>query len=84
MFTKSTDMDCTETPYILCINVIKETQMYMEFCLLLTDVLVYSLSIMKQTYNYIGGFTKIESSPMVEFSLHLEGVWDSNANSKTW
>lgn len=70
-------MDCTETHNILCINIIKETQKYMEFCLLLTAVLIYSVPSMKQPdIISTSSFAKIEMSPMVEFSLHLEGVWN--------
>jgi len=51
--------------------------MYMEFCLLLTAVLIYGAPSMKQQdIISASSFAKIERSPMVEFSLHLEGAWD--------
>ena len=70
-------MDCAETHDVLCINIIKETQTYMEVCLLLTAVLIYGVPSMKQPdIISTSSFAKIERSPMVEFSLHLEGVWN--------
>lgn len=51
--------------------------MYTEVCLLLTAVLIYSVPSMKQLdIISTSSFAKGEGSPIVEFSLHLEGVWD--------